>query len=221
MSPPDKPLNQINTRWYNLGGILANILIATVALITFKSHTLPLWADTLMLMFAIIGFLYALVNGLPLKLNGIGNDGYNILHLEKTPKNKRLLCHMLRANAMIQEGIQPKDLPEELFVAEDIDWSDGIQANWQIMVVARMENLHQWEEAYDKLSEAIDAKDRILKLFYNELAIEMVFICLVTNLHFYYLYSQQSVIVATDALPYLFPGDCIHFFFAFIAEISM
>jgi hypothetical protein len=181
MSPPDKPLNQINTRWYNLGGILANILIATVALIAFKSHTLPLWADTLMLMFAIIGFLYALVNGLPLKLNGIGNDGYNILHLEKTPKNKRLLCHMLRANAMIQEGIQPKDLPEELFVAEDIDWSDGIQANWQIMVVARMENLHQWEEAYDKLSEAIDAKDRILKLFYNELAIEMVFICLVTG----------------------------------------
>ena len=49
---------------------------------------------------------------------------------------------------------------------------------------------------------------------------QMVFICLVTNLHFYYLYSQQSVIVATDALPYLFPGDCIHFFFAFIVVLT-
>jgi len=182
MSPPDSPAEQINTRWYNLGGVLANILIALAALMAFYSHTLPLWADTLMLMLTIIGFLYALVNGLPLKLNGIGNDGYNILHLEKSPTDKRLLCQLLRANAMIQEGTQPKDLPDELFATEeDVDWRDGMQVNWQMMVIARMENRHQWEKAYIKLSEAVSAKNKMLKLFYNELAIEMVFICLVTG----------------------------------------
>jgi len=182
MAPPQRPLEQINSRWYNLGGVLANVLTATVALLLFFMFKLPMWLDVFLSAMVIIGFFYALTNGISMKVGGVGNDGYNLLHLEKSPQNKRLLCQMLQANACIQEGLQPKELPTDYFDSEEpIDWSDGLQANWQMMVVARLENLHEWEKAYDLLSEAMNEADKMLKLFWLELAGEMAYVCLITG----------------------------------------
>ena len=182
MAPPDKPVDQIDTRWYNLGGVLANVLVAGVALTLFVVCDLPMWAGTWMLMMAIIGVIYALLNGWPMKIGGIGNDGYNLMHLEKMPDDKRLLIQMLDCNARIQEGLLPKDLPAEYFGPQgEIDWGDGLQANWQMMVVAHMENLHQWDEAYKLLSEGINARGKMPDLFWMETACEMVFVCLATG----------------------------------------
>ena len=182
MAPPDKPLDRIDTRWYNLGGVLANLLVSGVALTLFLVGDLPMWADTWMLMMTIIGVIYALLNGWPMKIGGIGNDGYNLMHLEKMPDDKRLLIQMLDCNARIQEGLLPKDLPATYFGPQgEIDWSDGLQTNWQMMVVARMENVRQCEEAYSLLSDGIKARGKMPDLFWMETACEMVFVCLATG----------------------------------------
>ena len=179
MAPPDKPIDQIDTRWYNLGGVLANVLVSGAALTLFLVCDLPMWAGTWMVMMTIIGVIYALLNGWPMKVGGIGNDGYNLVHLEKNPDDKRLLIQMLDCNARIQEGQLPKDLPEEYFEPQgEIDWGDGLQVNWQMMVVARMENLHQWDEVYKLLSDGIKARGKMPDLFWMETACEMVFVCL-------------------------------------------
>lgn len=179
MAPPDKPIDQIDTRWYNLGGVLANVLVSGAALTLFLVCDLPMWAGTWMVMMTIIGVIYALLNGWPMKVGGIGNDGYNLVHLEKNPDDKRLLIQMLDCNARIQEGQLPKDLPEEYFEPQgEIDWGDGLQVNWQMMVVARMENLHQWDDVYKLLSDSIKARGKMPDLFWMETACEMVFVCL-------------------------------------------
>lgn len=182
MAPPDRPVEEINTRWYNLGGVLANLVVSVAALLAFLQCDLPMWADTWMLMMAVIGFFYAILNGWPMKVGGIGNDGHNLLHLEKSPTDKKLLCQMLQTNACIQNGAQPKDLPEDFFVADaPIDWGDGIQVNWQMMVVARLENLRQWDEAYRLLGEAVGAKSVMPRIFWMETVCEMIFVCLATG----------------------------------------
>ena len=182
MAPPLRPLSEIDTRWYNLGGVLANFVVSTVALLLMLCCTLPVWAETFLLMLTFFGFLLALTNGIPMRLGGVNNDGYNLFYLEKTPLDKRLLCQMLEANARIQNGIQPKDMAEEMFITEaPVDWKDGIQVNWQLMVVARLENQHRWEEAYALLQEGLANKKHIAALFQQELTLEMVFVCLVTG----------------------------------------
>lgn len=182
MAPPDKPLDEINTFWYNLGGVLANIIVALIALLALCFCDLPMWAETWMIMLIIVGVIYALMNGLPLKINGITNDGYNMLFLEKSKTTKQYLLYILQANASIQEGLQPKDLPASYFSGnESIDWSDALQTNWQMMVMARMENLHQWEELYKLTSEALSQKEKMPAIFWKEMTIEMIFVCLVTG----------------------------------------
>lgn len=182
MAPPLRPLEEIDTRWYNLGGVLANIVVSTLALILMLCFDLPGWAEIFLLTLTFFGYLLALINGIPMKLSGVNNDGYNLLFLEKTPDDKRRLCQMLEANANIQNGMQPKEMPDEMFPAEEqVNWKDGLQVNWQLMVVARLENQHRWEEAYALLQEGLAQKQHIAALFQQELTLEMVFVCLVTS----------------------------------------
>ena len=41
MAPPDKPLEQIDTRWYNAGGVLANIIVVLLSLLLIWVFDLP------------------------------------------------------------------------------------------------------------------------------------------------------------------------------------
>ena len=182
MAPPLRPLEEIDTRWYNLGGVLANIVVSTLALVLMLCFDFPDWAEIFLMALTFFGYLLALINGIPMKLSGVNNDGYNLLFLEKTPDDKRRLCQMLEANANIQNGMQPKEMPDEMFPAEEqVNWKDGLQVNWQLMVVARLENQHRWEEAYALLQEGLAQKQHIAALFQQELTLEMVFVCLATG----------------------------------------
>ncbi|MBP3775161.1 MAG: hypothetical protein ILA34_07420 [Bacteroidaceae bacterium] len=182
MSPPDKPIEQVDTRWYNAGGVLANLLTAALAIATLDLCALPQWLEVLLLSMAIMGIIYGLLNGIPLKISGIPNDGHNLFHLEKSPQAKFLLCRMLMANALIQEGTQPKDMPSPWFEPTQTgSWTDSMWANWQMMATARLLNLHRWEEAHALLADAMSQRDHLLKLFRLELSAEYVFVCLVTG----------------------------------------
>jgi len=180
MAPPQKPLDQIDTLWYNMGGVLANVVVSIVALALLFYCDMPKWAFFFLVMIVIIGFYSALMSGIPMKMSGISNDGYNMLYLNRSPRDKRLVCQMLEVNAKIQEGTLISELPSEMFRDEPVDWSDGIQANWQLMVVGRMEMEHRWEDALRLVNGGL-AEPRLMPLFATEFSLEKIFICLVTG----------------------------------------
>jgi len=180
MAPPQKLLDEINMRWYNMGGVLANAIVSTIALALVIYCDMPNWAFIFMIMIIVIGYYSALMSGVPMKMSGISNDGYNMLYLERSPHDKRLVCQMLEVNAKIQEGTLINELPDEMFNEEPVDWSDGIQANWQLMVVGRMEAEHRWEDALRLINEAL-AEPQMMPLLANEFSLEKIFICLITG----------------------------------------
>jgi len=180
MAPPQKPLDEIDMRWYNMGGVVANVIVSTIALVLVFYCDMPKWVFIFLVLFVVAGYFSALMSGIPMKMSGISNDGYNILYLERSPRDKRLICQMLEVNARIQDGALINELPEDMFNDEPVDWSDGIQANWQIMVVGRMEAEHRWEEALKLINEAL-AEPRIMPLLAIEFSLEKIFVCLITG----------------------------------------
>jgi len=179
MAPPQRPLDEIDTRWYNAGGVLANILVATIALLLFFCCAgLPAWLKFFLIILSVVGYFFALLNGIPLRL--VHNDGHNMLYLERSPRNKRLVCQLLEANAMLQEGLTPDELPVEMFDDEPVDWSDSIQANWQLVVVARLLAEHRWEDVCSLTDNAL-ADGRLLPILSDEFQLEKVFACLMTG----------------------------------------
>ena len=182
LSPPDKPVEQIDTRWYNAGGVLANLIMSGLAWAIYAAFDLPKWSNELLLFIIIIGIAVALMNGIPMKMNGIANDGYNLFQLEKDIAGKQCFCNILEANACLQEGEEYKDLPDRLFdLPESIDWHNSMQVSNVGIAVSRLINHREWEAAYNLLSEALTHQDKILPLYRMEFKGLMTLVCIATG----------------------------------------
>ena len=182
MAPPDKPLDEIDTRWYNAGGVLANTLIAVVSLALIWACDLPHWLDGLLAIMAIINFLTALTNGIPMKLGGVANDGYNLLQLEKDTAGKQCFCNILDINARSQTGEPYTEMPERLFtLPQPLDWANTMHVGGALGFFTRLVALHRWEEAYQQLTDALSHQDMTIALYRLEMENMMTQVCLLTH----------------------------------------
>lgn len=182
LAPPNKPIDQIDTRWYNAGGVLANILITAVSLLLIWAFDLPQLLDELLGTMAVVGVLVALMNGIPMKLGGVANDGLNLFQLEKDIPSKQCFCNILDVNGRSQGGESYADMPERLFtLPQPIDWKNSMHVGAVLLAATRMIAMHQWEEAYHLLSEALDNKDSYMKLYQLEAEAMMTLVCIATG----------------------------------------
>ena len=182
MAPPDKPLEQIDTRWYNAGGVLVNVILVLLALLLLWALDMPKWVNIFLLMMAFIGITVTLMNGIPMKIGGVANDGFNLLQLEKDLPGKQCFCNMLDINALSQEGQLYTEMPERLFaLPEPLDWKNSMHMSSVLSSATRMMALHQWEEAYQLLTEACNYKDDYMKLYQLEVENMMTQVCILTG----------------------------------------
>lgn len=83
MVPPELKDGKIPIMLYNFGGVILNVISSVIslviAIITFESR----WSLFGFLM-AVEGIILAFLNGIPLKLSGLSNDGYNAFSIKKT-----------------------------------------------------------------------------------------------------------------------------------------
>ena len=183
LSPPQRPVEKINTTWYNAGGFLANLLLSGVGLYLFFLLDAAL-AKTFMFIFSGTGIFFAILNGLPLKVGGIPNDGYNLKMLHKNLESKRAMCTQLKINAAIQEGMRPKFMPAEWFNTPDeesFDWSNPLQSSIRLMEASYIMDCGDIEKSHNILIEAYKNKEKMAPLFVNELVCELIYTSLVTG----------------------------------------
>lgn len=181
LTPPDLPLDEIPTAWYNFGGVLANIIAALLAipLIFMVEHPL---AGEIVVVFLFTDVLMILMNGVPMKISGAPNDGYNMLSLRKQPVSKRAFVESLRANALLQNGIRPKDMPEEWFaLPEEINYKNQLEISIPLMAISRLMDELRFGEALQQLESLYEHKQEILGLFVKEIECELVFLRLVAG----------------------------------------
>lgn len=179
MAPPDKPLEQIDTRWYNAGGMLANLLLAGIAAVALWAFDLPFGISTLMWMIIVLGLFIGLANGIPMKMGGVANDGLNLLQLEKDNTGKQCFCNILEMNARNQEGEAYNDMPEHLFaLPQPIDWKNSMHVGATLAAETRMLARHEWDDAYRLIAEALSHKESYMELYQLELENMMTFTCI-------------------------------------------
>ena len=95
MGPPDLVDGRIPYRLYNLGGALANTLVALVA--AALAFALPQRLATIFFAFlALVGVAFALTNGLPLTVGGVNNDGKNLRAAGESPDALRAFWVILK-----------------------------------------------------------------------------------------------------------------------------
>lgn len=181
LSPPDGPVETIPTGWYNVGGLLANIVVLAVAVPLLWVDKNP-FVQMSLVIFVVVDLIMICMNGIPMKIGGIGNDALNMLMLRTNLKAKRGLIAQLRSNELIQRGVRPRDMPDEIFEFDpDIDYRNQLEVSLPLMRASRLLDMGETEQAYQCLAELYGHKDDLMGLYVNEIACELAYTAMVTG----------------------------------------
>lgn len=181
LTPHDVPLEKIPSGWYNFGGVLFNLiaLLIVIPLFFIKGH--PLLTECVVI-FVLTDVILILLNGVPMKISGAGNDGYNMLLLKKEPVSKLGLVLALRSNALIQSGVRPKDMPEKWFVIpEKINYRNHLEVSLPMMSASRLIDELRYAEARNIFESLYARKSEMVSLYVKEIECELVFLRLMCD----------------------------------------
>lgn len=178
MTPPNCPAEELKFVFYNLGGVLFNLLFSAVAIILWWYVVDNEFVCIFLMLFALMGVLSALMNGVPMKLF-VTNDGMNTKRLLGNVEARHIFANSLKVNALIQDGVRPKDMPEDFFKLDDkIDFKDYFVMQQYHFVVALYLDKQQYDDAYRMYDEIVAHKGEVLELFYIEAVCELIYLSL-------------------------------------------
>lgn len=184
MAPPTGvPLHQVPYALYNFGGVIANVITATIALIALLALESS-QRDAFIVMFlsfmVLIGLVYTFLNGIPMKIGGMPNDGYNGLYLGRHANSRVCFGRQLMVNEQVQNGVRPGEMPDEWFEILDINLADPMQLALANMKASRLIDKFEFDKALQEF-EKLREPSRKFTIFSREIDCELVFLYLVTG----------------------------------------
>lgn len=168
MVPPQMQDGKIPVIMYNLGGCIMNLVASAVFLIIYflipKGTVISLFC----LMMVLIGVVIALMNGIPLRLGTVDNDGYNALSLGKNPDAMQAFWLQLKVNEQIAKGIRLKDMPDEWFVVPDDEaMQNSMVATQGVFATNRLMDQQRFEDADRLIAHLLEIDSGIIGLHRN------------------------------------------------------
>lgn len=175
MMPP--PWSEdLPTVLYNFGGCIFNVLSALLFLAAFFFMEKGSFLTMLCGMLVAVGFGNALLNGIPMRTNGISNDGNNALVLRKNPRALRAFWLQLYVNGLLSEGERYKNMPEEwFFIPSGEDLYDPMICTVGVMKYNYYFDTHEFDKAETVAKYMLHAPG-LLGLHRNELSCELLFL---------------------------------------------
>ncbi len=182
MIPPENRERDCPYRLYNAGGVISNFIVSILAgLLLYLCKDIK-YISYLSFGLVISGIFIFLTNGIPMKIGGVGNDGYNIFQLEKDPIAKRGWYIQLKTNALLSEGKRMRDFPFEWFeIEKNADLSNPIVASLKIQQGNWYLDFGEFEKAKQCYEELMEPNLHLMDIYKKELECELLFLEIITT----------------------------------------
>lgn len=197
MLPPDGDAVDVPFVIYNAAGVAANILLTIVAATLFFIYIddSGTFFFLLTLFTAIAGLWTALLNGIPLKINGMYNDAGNIRLMFREPEARRHFILQLRLHALCQNGMRPKDFPQSWFEGLSHDSGYGLMnAVTDMLAIASEIDKGDYSHARDMLLAIRDRRPTLPDMYDKEIDCEIAFTSLMLR------HNDEADRLLTDSL---------------------
>ena len=134
-------------------------------------------------MFSLIGVIYALVNGIPLRLGAVDNDGHNALALGKDPAALRSFWIQMKMAALQAQGVRLRDMPEEWFEAPDeAGMQNSLTAVLAVFRCNRLMDEHRFQSAREEMAKLISGKNALMGIYHSLMTCDLIYCeCLFEN----------------------------------------
>ena len=165
MCPPDWKDGKIPYILYNLGGVLMNLFAA--ALCGILARILRAWeyGYVFCMMMVVIGIAYALLNGIPMHVGQVDNDGYNAWSLGKTPQALSAFWRQMKMNERLAAGERLKNMSDEWFeVPSDEDMKNSMTAAMGVFACNRLMDQMKFAEADKEMERLLSLDSGIVEL---------------------------------------------------------
>lgn len=142
---------------YNAGGCLMNLLSAALCLLLW----LPLrthWLGALPLVCAVVGLGFALINGIPMRVGGVDNDGRNILSLKKDPVARYAFWQQMKVSEAQSKGLRLYQMPESWFEASEGALDNPLVASIAVFACTRLLDQGKVSEARTAIEQLLSRK---------------------------------------------------------------
>ncbi|GKX29257.1 hypothetical protein SH1V18_17370 [Vallitalea longa] len=165
MTPPQLVDGKIPVVLYNLGGSFMNIITGLIFLgMYFVFQSIP-FLSTVMLMMVAVGFVLAIMNGVPMRMGIIDNDGYNAYALSRNRDALRSFWVQMKANEQLTKGIRLKDMPDEWFTTpSDEEMKNSMVAVRGVFACSRMIDTQSFAQAYKLMTHFLEIDSAIVGL---------------------------------------------------------
>ena len=176
MAPPEMKDGRIPVVLYNLGGSIMNIITGVFFLILHYLFIDFSYLSIIFMMFAVIGFGCALMNGIPFQMGTIDNDGYNAWSLTRNNEAMRAFWIQMKANEQISRGVRLKDMPEEWFeLPSEETMKNSMAATIGVFACNRLMDAHKFEEADKLMTKLMCMENGMVGLHRNLLICDQIF----------------------------------------------
>lgn len=167
LAPPEMTDGKMPYKLYNLGGALANLIAAALAggLIVLCRDV---WAARVFFeMLCLVGVLFALLNGVPLWVIDIANDGANACDLGKDQAALWAFWAQLSINAKQADGTALRDMPEEWFAMPAESMDSAIVTTQAVLQANRLMDEKRFAETAQAIDAILDSDAVILPLHFD------------------------------------------------------
>lgn len=161
---------------YNLGGVLINALLSIVAFIIYNFFNTNIYINMVLVSIIFSGIIVVITNGIPMKISGIANDGYNIFSIMTNKFNKYCFYTQLRVNGFMSKGRRIKDMPLEWFIADgNADFSNPLVSSLKCLEANYYSDNLEFDKARECYEFLLNYTPKICKLHENEAKCEVLF----------------------------------------------
>lgn len=180
MSPPDIKDGKMPFVLYNLGGSIMNAAVGALFLALYficpnGSRTAPF-----VLLFAAVGFITAVMNGVPMRLGAVDNDGYNALAISKSSEAAEAFWVQLSIVGQSARGVRLKDMPEEWFrVPAEESMQNSIVAVRGVLACNRLMDEQKFNQADALMARMLAAESGMAGIHRGLLVCDRIYIELI------------------------------------------
>lgn len=153
MMPPEKKDGQYPFAVYNLGGVFINAIVTAITIFMAIYIKELNYIKLIAIFTSLAGIIVIITNGIPMKIAGVANDGYNVRSMLKDRDSRDSFYLQLKVNGLLTEGVRMRKMAYEDFKLEEgIDYSDPINFSKILMTY----NYYLDNKKFKKAKEVLD-----------------------------------------------------------------
>lgn len=176
MIPPELENGKCPYVLYNLGGPTFNLIAAGLCAglsVLLDPYVL---VSTFFMVMTVVGTAFALMNGIPLHVGGVDNDGYNAVSMGKNREALEAFRRQMCISSLGAEGKRLREMPEEWFVMPSEEkMKNSMIAAMGVFACQRLMDEMKFREADEMMERLLSIDTGIVGLHRNLMRVDRIF----------------------------------------------